>query len=473
MPGALALAIDVGSSAVRAAAVDPLGVLVSTARVERPDSHSGLVFDPQLLWSQVVTVCASLAADARAGIGTIAIAGHIGTVFLDERLQPIGPGRGWADTDGVPLLEAALGARSGELLRSAGRPSITGGAGAAALQFRSERPEEFARVRAIVSPKDFLVARLTGEVATDHTSAAYTGLARVAERGWDAGLLEATRLDAALFPGQLPSTSVVGVLGAAVSAELGLPSGTPVVSGGPDGTVGATFVIGERSDLIADVAGTTDVLVGLVGDPEAAPAEAMVNPYPLGGFSAGGATGMTGGALARWAALLGFGDSGTAVAALEGRAPLRPGAGGLRLVPTLSGARFPRWRPHETGRLRGQRAEHEAADIVQAAVEGAAFVVREGVDVLDPAREASIALAGGAARSRLLAQLRADILGRPVVLCGEPDVSLMGAALIAFRGIGAETSGEFDVGVRSPGVVAPDPERVEAYRAVYSDWQVD
>lgn len=473
MAGTLALAIDVGSSAVRAAAVDPLGALVSTARVERPDSHSGLVFDAELLWSQVVSACRLLDAGARASIAGLAIAGHIGTVFLDGRLQPIGPGRGWADTDGVPLLKAALGARSAELLRAAGRPSVTGGAGAAALWLRCERPDDFARVRAIVSPKDFLVARLTGEVATDYTSAAYTGVARVAERGWDPRLLEATAVDPVLFPRQVPSTSVVATIGAATSATLGLPPGVPVVSGGPDGTVGATFVIGDRSDLIADVAGTTDVLVGLTGNPAEAPVEAMVNPYPLGGFSAGGATGMTGGALARWAALLGYGDSREAVAALEGLAPLRPGAGGLRLVPTLSGARFPRWRPEETGRIHGQRAEHEPVDIVQAAVEGAAFVVREGVDVLDPAGTSSIALAGGAARSRLLAQLRADVLGRPVVLCGEPDVSLMGAALIAFRGIGAGTSGEFDVGARAPAVVTPDPERVEAYGAVYAQWQVD
>lgn len=470
MAAELALAVDVGSSAVRVAAVDPEGAVVASARLERPDSQSGLAFDADLLWEQFAASCRLIEPAIRSRIASVAIAGHIGTVFLDRELRPLGPGRGWADAAGVPLLREALGARAPELLRASGRPAVTGGAAAAFLWLRSARPAESAAVRWIVSPKDFLVARLTGAVSTDHTSAAYTGLSSVAARDWGAGLLDATGIEAGLLPPQVPSTAVVGALGV-VSGELGLPAGTPVVSGGPDGTVGAAFVIGERPGLIADVAGTTDVLVGLLDDPEEAPGEAMVNPYPLGGFSAGGATGMTGGALARWAELLGFGGSPAAVAALEARPELVPGAGGLRMLTTLSGGRFPRWRPEEAGELRGQRAGHGREDLVQAAVEGAAFVVREGVDLLDPSGRSAIALAGGAARSRLLAGLRADVLGREVVLCGEPDVSLMGAALLAFRGAGATVAGAFDPSSRPLEVVRPDAGRTAAYTQVFAEWR--
>lgn len=466
-----ALAVDVGSSAVRAAVVRPDGVIVAVARVGRPDSHAGVVFDPELLWQQFAAACTALERPLRAQVGVVAIAGHIGTVFLDGNARPLGPGRGWADTDGLELFARALGDDARRLLPRSGRPVVTGGAGAAALWLRAEKPREFDRVASMVAPKDFLVVRLTGSVATDHTSAAYTGLSRVGGRNWDGELLSATGLDAGLLPRQIAGTDVVDGLARRVAAELGLPPGIPVVAGGPDGSVGAAFVVGERSDVIADVAGTTDVLVGLIDDADSAPTEAIVNPYPLGGFSAGGATGMTGGALAQWTSLCGFTDTASAVAAVGARGRPVPGAGGLRVLTTLSGGRFPRWRPDLSGAVWGQRADHGPADFIQATAEGAAFVVREGIDVLDPHGVKTIALAGGAARSRLLAELRADILGRPVLLCSEPDVSLLGAALLAFRGAGFSVGGDFDVAARSAEIIAPDRSRAAAYTAVFAEWQ--
>lgn len=473
MAGALALAVDVGSSAVRVAAVEPDGCVVGTARVERPDSRSGVVFDPLLLWDQLAAACRGLSAAVRSEVGSLAIAGHIGTVFLDSRLLPVGTGLGWADVKGVESLRERLGGRERELLRSAGRPAVTGGAAAASLWLRSERPDDFARVAHIVSPKDYLVAMLCGIVATDHTTAAYTGLSRVADRDWDADILDAVGLDRGLLPRQLASTDLTGELSSAAGEVLGLRAGTAIVSGGPDGTVGAAFVIGDGFGMIADVAGTTDVVVGLVRDPGSAPREAMVNPYPLGGFSAGGATGMTGGALARWADLLGYADSSEAMAALASAGTPVPGAGGLRMLPTLSGGRFPRWRPDERGRVWGQRDEQRREDFVQAAAEGAAFVVREGIDLLDgrAGRRSVIALAGGAARSRVLAQMRADVLDREVVLCDEPDVSLFGAALLAFRGSGVETGGRFAADERTFERLSPDRDRAERYESVFRDWQ--
>ncbi len=473
MGGSLALAVDVGSSAVRAAAVDSDGLIMASARVERPDSLSGVLFDPGLLWEQLLATCRALAPQARARVGSLAIAGHVGTVFLDSNLRPVGSGRGWADTEGVQLVRERLGARENALLRSSGRPVATGGAAAAALWLRATYPDEFARVAHIASPKDVLVAMLTGTLVTDHTSAAYTGLSRVVARNWDPEILAAVDLDISLLPRQVASTDVVDVVADVPAAALGIPVGIPVICGGPDGTVGAAFVIGEASDLIADVAGTTDVVVGLIDNPARSPHAATLNPYPLGGFSIGGATGMTGGALGRWAALLGYADARAAVAALEGWKDFTPGSAGLRMLPTFSGGRFPRWRPHDSGALWGQRSEHRREHIIQAAAEGAAFTVREGIDLIDERSEhrSVIALAGGVARSRFLAQLRADVLNREIVLCEESEVSLMGAALLAFRGVGVMPDGHFDVSGLKLERVYPDAKRAAAYEQIYYQWQ--
>src|SRR5690606_7593355 len=121
----------------------------------------------------------TLPAEARSALVGAAIAGHVGTVFVDAGLRAVGPGRGWADAAGVELLAARYGASLERALRETGRPALTGGAAAAALELRERDPAAFDRVRHVLSPKDFLVARLTGVVATDATTAAYFGLSSV------------------------------------------------------------------------------------------------------------------------------------------------------------------------------------------------------------------------------------------------------------------------------------------------------
>ena len=469
----LVLAVDVGSSAVRAAAVDPAGAVVATHRVARPDSSAGLTFDPDLLRAQFAIAVRALPGYARARVAAVGIAGHVGTVFVDRDLRPVGPGLGWADTRGVEALNERLGDRLPRLLREIGRPVLTGGAAAAWLAMEREEPAAAARVDRVLAPKDLLVTHLTGDFTTDRTSAAYTSLSRIADGTWSAEMLNAIGLPERLLPRQIGSIDVAGRVTAATASELGLPHGVPVVAGGPDGTVGAAFVAGEDRGVVADIAGTTDVLVHLVDGPDAAPHEAVINPYPLGGFSAGGPTGMTGGALSRWAGLLGYGGLPKAIAALERRAAeIGPGAAGLRIRPMLSGSRFPQWRPEERGTVWGQHDGHGAEHFLLAVADGAAYVVREGIDRLaaGDAPIGIVALAGGVARSPFLAQLRADVLGRPVRVCSEPDVSLLGAALLAFRGGGIPAA----LGGASPSdrVVLPAPAPATAYEELFAAWSL-
>lgn len=469
------LAVDVGSSAVRAAVIDADGVRLGECRVARADSMSGTEFHADTLWNQVAAVIVALPAGLRGRVTGIGIAGHIGTVFTDAALCPVGPAYGWADVTGLDEFAQRLGRSVGEALAEMGRPSLTGGGVAAALALRTDVPADFRRIKHILHPKDYLVARLTGEVITDFTSAAYTGGSSTRGRHWSPRILSAVDLDPSLFPEQHASTAVVGTVLPAVAAELGLPADTSVVAGGPDGTVGATYIIGKRRDVIADVAGTTDVLVRVVEHPDLGPAGSIVNPYTLGNWwSAGGATGMTGGALNKWSRLLGLGSPAEALKDLWPRmAAIGPGSEGLSIQPSLSGSRFPRWDAKERGHVRGQSDAHGAEHFIRAVVEGAAYICREGIDILAGTAGASMAvvLAGGAARSPELAQLRADILNREILVYEEADVSLMGAGLLAAVGTGLhETVAEMSTFGQQARSVEPDRVNSERYDDLYREW---
>ncbi|WP_405623492.1 FGGY-family carbohydrate kinase [Streptomyces sp. NBC_00076] len=152
---------------------------------------------------------------------------------------------------------------------------------------------------------------------------------------------------------------------------------------------------------------------------------------------------MTGGALAHWARLLGLGDPATALNRM-GRelGAIPPGSDGLSMSPLLTGSRFPGWNQEERGKLWGLGEHHSAAHVLRAAQEAASYVVRQAVDILmaDDPPDMPVVLAGGPSRSAELAQLRADVLGRPVHVSSEADASLRGAALLALVAAGLEPS---------------------------------
>lgn len=470
MTEALVLAVDIGTSAVRSAAVDGGGAIVATTRVERADPSAGTRFDVERLWLDLVQSIVRLPADARSRIRAIGIAGHVGTVFTDAAGRPVEEGRGWADSSGVDLLTVAAGDDLPELLAETGRMSPAGGAGSAYLDLRATRPEAAADVARVLTPKDVLILRLTGRAVTDRTSAAYSGLSAIDDSSWSPRMLALTGLDASALPEVFASDAPVGTLLPDVAADLGLDPGVVVVAGTTDGSAGAALVLRDRTGLVADIAGTTDVLLRLVPSPADAPAGAIVNPYPLGGFSAGGPTGATGAAFSRWAALLGFSDLSLATAYLAERLDaIGPGADGILLDPSMSGARFPHWRPERAGAVVGQHEHHGPEHLLLAAAEGAAHIVRDAVDTLDPSGAATLVLAGGVARSRELAQLRADVIGRPIEVCEQPDVSLLGAALLALRGSGGDDRA-FGADERRS-TVQPDPARAETYAALHVVWR--
>ncbi|GLU50172.1 xylulokinase [Nocardiopsis ansamitocini] len=455
------VAVDVGTSAVRSGLFDLSGGLLRSARVART-TGVGDLFDASGLFAEVGESLRELAVESRPR--ALCVSAHIGSVAVDACLDPVLPGGGWSDTRGLDLLSRLPRARQAALLAAAGRPALSGGAVALALTLGGSGPGE--QVHALLSPKDFLVARLTGRVASDTVNAAYTLGSDVRARSWQFDALRSLGLPKSWFPAQVEPTSVVGEVHGVGARCTGLPEGTPVVSGGPDGSVGIGVLLGTTSSGIANVAGTTDVLARLIDDPARARDGAVVNPSMVRAmWTAGGATGMTGGAVARWRSLVGAVDD-------ERLGAVPVGSRELLVFPGFSGERFPRWRPDARGAVLGQGPEHGPAEILRAAQEGAGFTVREGADLLDPHRGLPMLFAGGSARSTQVARLRADVLGRAVHVASNPDVTLVGAAALALVGIGEVR--DLDEARDRLGltfsVVTPDERRSSRYDEVFARW---
>jgi sugar (pentulose or hexulose) kinase len=469
----LVCGIDVGTSSVRAALVDASGRMVVTARTERNDAAR--LFDASKLWDQVTETLIRLMSSAGDAVpAALAVAGHVGSVLLDEHDRPAVAAGGWSDDRGVEELRRHQRAAP-ELWANTGRPTPTSGALALLCWLSALQPETAARVRSVLTPKDYLNLQLTGARATDATSAAYLLGLDVARRSWHVPLLGRLGVSPHNFPDLYRAADVIGVVGADVARRTGLPAGIPVAAGGPDGTVGAAAILGTRTDSIVDIAGTTDVLVQVIGGPHppAAAGRMIINPYLVGDYwSQGGPTGMTGGAVTAWLALLGSGGADPGNLSQQAITQINPGSDGLLAIPHLTGSRFPAWRDDERASLAGLAPHHSPAHIMRAVHEGAAFAVREALDLMDPSGRLPVVLAGGVAKSPGLVSLRADVYGRPVARRTAPDASLLGAARLAQLAIGLISG--LDEPISEPGMTAtavPDQRRAALYAETFQRWR--
>jgi glycerol kinase len=131
----------------------------------------------------------------------------------------------------------------------------------------------------------------------------------------------------------------------------------------------------------------------------------------------------------------------TDAAALSELAETASDSNGVSFVPALVGLGAPYWRSDARGTLTGMSLGTKPAHLARAAIEAIAFQVADVFTAMQ--RDISVPLAelradGGASQNAFLMQFQADLLGRPVTTGDAPEVSALGAAALAFAGLGTE-----------------------------------
>ena len=118
-----------------------------------------------------------------------------GSVFLDVDGAVIRPALLWNDQRTATQCEAITAAAGGreELIRMVANPALTGFTAPKILWLRDEEPANFARLKTVLLPKDYVRYKLTGTFATEVSDASGTLLLDVANRRWSEGTARQTR----------------------------------------------------------------------------------------------------------------------------------------------------------------------------------------------------------------------------------------------------------------------------------------
>lgn len=419
--GGIFLGIDVGTSGVRACAIDAAGRTVASAAEPMPESSRGgaaIEQNPADWWAALCSALAALrrSIDLRL-VRRIAIDGTSGTLLLiDAAGRPLTPGLMY--NDARSRAEAAAIAKVA--------PPESGAHGAtSALAKLLHLTGTGATVSAhrAVHQADWIAGRLAARHGvSDENNALKLGYDPVA-RCWP-NWLGSLGIAADLLPEVREPGAVIGTMAPLLAGELGFSADTEICTGTTDGV--AAF-IATRAAGIGDAVtslGSTLTLKVLSDQPVFAPALGVYSHRLGDRWLAGGASNSGGAAL-----LVHF--SRDEIAALS--AELQPDQPtGLDYYPLPGpGERFPLNDPQMAPRLSPRPDDRRR--FLQGLLEGVAAVEALGyrrlAELGAPAPRRVITVGGGAINS-VWTQIRARVLGLPVAAIAEVDTAF-GAALLA------------------------------------------
>ncbi len=433
------LAVDLGGSTLKAGLLTFDGMVKASVAFPvgfdedgagRSEQH------PDRWWRAFSDAVEALAAhDGLDGLAAVVACGATRTqVFLDTRGSLVRPAIGFRDTRAGPVAEHAL-QRPGVADHPEARYLDRYHPLARLLWLRETEPDAWSTTRTVLEPKDWLVFRLTGRAVSDPISQERLAAAFAGGRGSLAAL-------ANIDPGMLPPLRephhrigpVLGGLGGALES-LG---GVPVFCSSHD-TWCAVAGLGALAGGCGYCISGSSEITGLLA-PHPVLADGLLTVRWGDGLWQIGGPGLNGANVMDWLAdLLAPGDGPP-----ERRITrLEPAAATARRTlifhPYLNGERTPHWDGELRGALLGLDRDHGPADIVRAVMEGIALLNRE---VLERAEQAAglsaghVYLAGGGARNRAWTQIRADVLGREIVVPHDVDAGLAGCLAVARVGLG-------------------------------------
>ncbi|MBU0491112.1 MAG: xylulokinase [Chloroflexi bacterium] len=471
--------IDASTTATKALLIRADGQVVAVASSEYTYET------PQPLWSEqhpdlwwrgtiesIRQVLAQSGVDP-ADVKGVGLTGQMhGLVLLDVAGEVLRPAILWNDQRTAAECDEIRQRLSRErLIQITGNDALTGFTAPKVLWVRNHEPQVFARARHILLPKDYVRYRLTGDYATDKAGAAGTILFDLAARDWSPAVLAALDIPAAWLPRTHEGPEVTGVISAEAAAVTGLKAGTPVVAGGGDQAAQAVGVGAVEPGIVALTLGTSGVVFASTGEPFIEPEgrlHAFCHAVP-GRWHLMGVMLSAAGSL-RWyrdtlASGMGF-DTLLAPAAA-----VPPGSEGLLFLPYLTGERTPHPDPLARGAFVGLTVRHTQAHLTRAVLEGVAYGLRDGFELMRAAGLTEIRqvrVSGGGAKSPLWRQILADVLDAELVTVNTTEGAAYGAALLAATGAGVYPNVDTAcaAAIRVTGSTAPGPARA-VYESLY------
>ena len=470
----LYIGVDLGTSSVKLLLMDEAGDIKSIVTREYP------LYFPKPGWSEqnpedwytaLVDGIRELTKDCdKAEIDGISFSGQMhGMVILDEKDRVIRPAILWNDgrtQEECDYLNHEIGRE--KISSYTANMALTGFTAPKLLWVRKHEPENFAKIKKIMLPKDYIAYCLSGVHCTDVSDASGMLLFDVKNKCWSKEMLDICGLKEEQMARIHESFQVVGCLTKEAANVLGLSEKVKVIAGGGDQAVAAvgTGTVG---------AGMCNVSLGTSGVVFVASQKFAVDDQnALHSFChADGKYHFMGVMLSAAASNKWWMDEiiGTKEYSKEQQAITKLGENNVYFLPYLMGERTPHNNPNARGTFIGMTMDTTRADMTQAVLEGVAFALRDSFEITKSlgVQIDRIRINGGGAKSPLWCKIIADVLNVKVDKINSEEGPAFGAAILAAVGCGKYASVEEACAklIKVISTTDQDPKIVELYNKKY------
>lgn len=477
------LGIDIGTGGSRAVVIDENGKVIVSATAFHEDFASPEIGwaeqNPDDWWRACREVIAEVLQTVKAEeIAAISFSGQMhGSVFLDDSDKVIRPALLWCDQrtekQCVEITEKIGKERLIELVCN---PAITGFTFPKLLWLRENEPENWAKVRTVLLPKDYIRLKLSGDKASDVADSSGTLLFDVQNRKWSSEMLSAFEIDENILPKVYESIEITGTVSESGASATGLKIGTPIIAGAGDNAAGAIGMGIVENGKVSATIGTSGVIFAVSDQPRLdlqgrihTLCHAIPNRWHNTGVT------LSAGLSFKWFRE-NFGNGQSYDELVNAAAKVPNGSDGAIWLPYLMGERAPHLDATARAAFVGITASHTKAHFTRAVLEGVAFSLRDSLEIFKASgiEINSIRLGGGGAKSPLWRQIQADVYGKPVEIIEADEGAAFGAAILAGVGVGAWKSVDeaCEKTIRVVETIEPNAESAEKLNQNYEGYKL-
>lgn len=474
----LYIGVDLGTSAVKLLLMNEKGEIQNIVSKEYP------LYFPQPGWSEqkpedwwngtVEGIHELVQGYDKNEIAGLSFGGQMhGLVILDENDEVIRPALLWNDGRTIRETEYLNNVIGKEKLSACtANIAFTGFTAPKILWIKNNEPENFARIRKIMLPKDYLAYKMTGCHCTDVSDASGMLIFDVKNRCWSKEMLDICGISEDMLATVYESYECVGTLTDAAAEELGLTNRVKVAAGAGDNAAAAvgTGTVGD---------GSCNISLGTSGTIFISSKNFGVDKYnALHSFDhADGSYHLMGCMLSAASCNKWWMDDivGTRDYAAEQAKIQKLGENHVYFLPYLMGERSPHNDPNARGTFIGMTMDTTRADMTQAVLEGVAFALRDSLEV---ARSLGIhiertKICGGGAKSPLWKKIIANVLNLKVDVVKTEEGPSYGGAILAAVACGqfTDVASAADALIQVVDTVEPDPELAASYDERYQTFR--
>ena len=450
----LLLGIDVGTSSVKAVLIDERGNILAVGQAEYPLHHIRSAWveqDPEDWWSgtcKAVNDALNKVPHGAERVLGLAVSCQAPTLLaLDHSGKPLRPAMIWMDRRAeAETIELTKLIGDDQIYRITGNRPDAFYVAARLLWLKNNEPEILKRTWKFVQVNSYINYRLTGQLSLDPSNAALLQLRDYQKEEWSETLCNECGVEPLQFPEVVAAHFVQGKVTSQASEATGLRVGTPVMAGTVDSASAALEVGVVEPGIAAEMTGTSTVII-MPNDKGLTEPALIAMPHALPGIHLLlGAMVASGGCL-RWFRDQ-FGQQEIQSASelkadafdllTQQASGIKQGSDGVIFLPYMMGERSPLWHTNARGVFFGLSLATSKAALVRSILEGTAFALRHNIEVAMKAgaEVREVRSVGGCSRSDLWNQIKADVLGRPLLLPHTSVGSPFGSAVLAGMGVG-------------------------------------